>query len=275
MKLAEPARIHLLPAQASPCVLVIRRKPSKCFHIIRWNTKSDKLEHGSWFHGKLYPKRCDISFDGQWMIYLAMGASGNTWNGICRLPYLRTLAEGANMGTWFGGGYWHDRQTLLLNQWQPTQGSVPFKLAQLQPKFGGEDLSVLYAKWERDGWQRRGNNYGTTRRIENPSKYMIACDGDDAWQNRPSRKHPPLIAQYVGYLEHGYTFRFSLDRFENLLDNQVDSACWDSLGNLVYSRQGILYKYSLSDLKNRCPRIIYDLEALTQVGKLRLKHYKA
>ncbi|MDX2211870.1 MAG: hypothetical protein SFY66_01155, partial [Oculatellaceae cyanobacterium bins.114] len=109
MSLTAPARIHLIPAKASPYVLIIRRKPSKCFHLILWNTQIDTLEYGSWFHGKLYPKRCDISFDGQWMVYLAMGASGNTWNGVCRLPYLRTVAEGSAMGTWFGGGYWSDR----------------------------------------------------------------------------------------------------------------------------------------------------------------------
>jgi len=66
---AESARIHLLPAKAAPYVLVIRRKPSKCFHIIRWNTQADTLEHDSWFHGKLYPKRCDISFDGQRLVH--------------------------------------------------------------------------------------------------------------------------------------------------------------------------------------------------------------
>lgn len=264
MKPADPARIHLLPAKASPYVLVIRRKPSKCFHVIRWNTKTDTLEHGSWFNGKLFPKRCDISFDGQWMIYLAMGASGDTWNGICRLPYLRTVVEGPNMGTWNGGGYWQDRQTLLLNQWQPAKGSVPFKIAELQPEFGGEDLGVLYPKWERDGWQRCGDNFGTNRRVTTAAKYTVACDGDDGWQHRPSRKHPKLFVRYVGYLAHGYTFRFMLDRFDDLLDDHVDSACWDSLGHLVYSREGVLYKYSLDDLKHGRPGTVHDLEPLTK-----------
>jgi len=261
---ADPARIHLLPAKASPYVVVIRRKPSKCFHVIRWNTKSGGLEHGSWFHGKLFPKRCDISFDGKWMVYLAMGASGDTWNGICRLPFLRAVVEGPNMGTWNGGGYWRHRHMVLLNQWQPTKGSIPFEIGTLQPEFGGEDLGVLYPKWERDGWQRRGDNYGTSHEIKNASKYTVECVGDEGWQNRPSRKHPALFARYVGYLAHGCTFRFTLDGFPDLLDDCVDSACWDSLGNLVYSREGILYKYSLEDLKKGNPGSIMDLEPLTQ-----------
>lgn len=267
MKPAAPARIHLLPAKASPYVLVIRRKPSSCFHIIRWQTETDRLESGSWFRGKLYAKRCDISFDGQWMVYLAMGAAGNTWNGICRLPYLRTLAEGDSLGTYFGGGYWCDPQTLLLNQWQPSKGSVPFRLGELRPQFGSEDLGVLYPKWERDGWQRRGDNYGQNREIKEAKKYTVVCDGDDGWQSQPSRQHPPLIARYVGYLTHGYTFRFTLDGVDDLLDDQVDSACWDSLGNLVFSRQGVLYKYSLDDLSRGRPGSIHDLEPLTKTSE--------
>ena len=68
----------------------------------------------------------------------------------------------------------------------------------------------------------------------------------------------------IGYLAHGYSFRFSLDGFDTLLDDQVDSACWDSLGNLIYSRQGILYKYSLDDLKHGRLGSVHDLEPLTK-----------
>lgn len=259
---AGPARIHLLPAQAAPCAVVIRRKPSRCFHVIRWDTRSDQLEHGSWFKGKLYAKRCDVSFDGRWMVYLAMGASGETWNGICHPPFLRTVAEGGNMGSWFGGGFWRDRKTLVLNQWQPEKGSVPFRFETLKAEFGGEDLSVLYSKWQRDGWQRRGDDYGNERNISDASSYQIECIGDDGWQHRPSKKHPTLIVRYAGYLTHGYTFRFELEEYPELLDARVDSACWDSLGNLLYSRQGILYKYSLQDLERGQAGAVHDLEAL-------------
>jgi hypothetical protein len=133
-----PARIHLLPSKGSPYVAVIRRKPSKVFHIIRWNTKDDSLEYGSWFKGKLYPKRCDISFDGQWMVYLAMGSKGNTWNGVCQLPRLKTYLEAGNYGTWFGGGYWKTEKELLLNGWrEELTGRIPFQLGKLISQFGG------------------------------------------------------------------------------------------------------------------------------------------
>ena len=264
MKPAEPARIHLLPAKESPYVVVIRRKPSKCFHIIRWNTKTDELEHGSWFSGKLYPKRCDISFDGNWMVYLAMGDGGNTWNGICRLPFLKTVAQGPNMGTWFGGGYWRDRKTLLLNRWKPDTGTTPFRIRELKSENGGEDMGVCVPKLERDGWTRRGDNYGTHRRIKSASTYTIECTGDDGWESRPTLKHPPLIAKYVGYLRHGYTFRYSIKKYPKILDDTVDSACWNSAGDLICSRLGVLYKYSLEDLDSGRPGSVHDIEHLTK-----------
>lgn len=101
---ASPARIHLLVAKEAPVVIVIRRKPSKCFDIIKWNTETDEMEHGSWFRGRIYEMRSDVSFDGQYMIYLAMGSGGDTWTGVCNPPYLKTLIDWENMGAWYGGG---------------------------------------------------------------------------------------------------------------------------------------------------------------------------
>lgn len=100
-----PARLHLLPAKEAPVVVVVRRKPSRLFHIIRVNTDKGTYEEGAWFTGKLYAMRCDVSFDGNWFVYLALGGKGQTWNGISMLPRLTCIAESNNLGTWFGGGY--------------------------------------------------------------------------------------------------------------------------------------------------------------------------
>ena len=90
------ARLHILPAHKANKAVIIRRKPSKCFHVISWNTATDRIEHGSWFRGKLYPMRCDLSWDGEWMVYLAMGSNAQTWNGICEPPWLKTTVDVPN-----------------------------------------------------------------------------------------------------------------------------------------------------------------------------------
>src|SRR4051794_17686203 len=59
---APAARIHILPAREAPVAIVIRRKPSKRFHVLRWHTDTGEIEPGSWFNGKLYPLRADISW---------------------------------------------------------------------------------------------------------------------------------------------------------------------------------------------------------------------
>ncbi len=259
---ADPARIHLLPAKNANYVVVLRRKPSKQFHVLLWNTKNDEIISGSWFSGKLYPKRCDVSFDGKWMVYLAMGSNGETWNGVCRLPWLKTVIEGDNMGTYDGGGYWRDEKVLLVNCWKPRGESIPFRMKPFQSKWGGEDLGVLIPRIERDGWTRAGDNYGNRKERKNVSKYMVDQIGDDGWLLRPSPKHPTLRTKFVGYLEHGYTFRFWLEEHPNLLDEMVDWACWDSRGALIFSRLGVVSKCDLADVRNGRVTRSFDLEPL-------------
>jgi hypothetical protein len=264
------ARIHLLPAKEAPFVAILRRKPSKTYHIIRWNTETDKFEHGSWFTGHIYGLRSDVSFDGKWMVYLARGTKGITWNGVCLLPFLKTYLECETSGTWFGGGYWKDQKTLLTNGWEreaqsqenPIKGAVPFRI---QPMVlsATEDFGVGIPRMARDGWVRNGNNWGTDQKIRSP-QYMIARHGDDGWRWQYQNKGPVLEAFYRGYLEHGYIFEFRLREFPDLLDKEVEWATFDAIGNLVFTRSGCVYRYSLKDMRRGKPGFVADLNGLTR-----------
>lgn len=256
----KPARIRLLPARAAPFVVIVRRQPSRRFHIVRWNTETGEAEHGSWFEGRIYTLRSDVSFDGQWMVYLAMGSNAQTWNGVCRLPFLKTELEGSNMGAWFGGGYWSDRETLVLNGWKSEKGSVPFKV-QASNGWSPEDLQLFYSKLKRDGWIREGDNYGTDREIKTARSYTVIREGDDGWRSQPTPHHPVLHTHYVGY-SGGYRFRFGLSGSSELLDERVDSACWDSLGQLVFSRDGMVHCFALKDIAAGIPTRTLNLEGL-------------
>ena len=260
----EPARIHLLPAKSSPIVVIIRRKPSKIFHVISWDTSRNILEPGSWFEGKLYPMRCDISPDGKWMVYLAMGSKGETWNGICKVPWLKTYAESENMGTWFGGGYWDSEGILYLNDWSIENKSLPFKHERFRATYGGEDEGILFPRMLRDGWIRVGDNWGKNREIKGIKDYQVECIGDDGWTYQPTKQHPVLRSKYLGYFEKGRTFNFTIDEYPELLDQYVEWATWDCLGNLVYSRQGVVYLYNIGDLNNGAPTYFHDLEHLVK-----------
>jgi len=142
---------------------------------MRWNTQTDEIEHGSWFSGRIYEMRSDVSFDGQHMIYLAMGATGTTWSGVCRPPFLRTVVDWANAGTYDGGGVFQSPNRLEINTWhtkyeaQQAMSAVPpdfpYKYEELHNRNYSEDEGVLYPRFERDGFRRVGP-LGKERRIK-------------------------------------------------------------------------------------------------------------
>jgi hypothetical protein len=258
------SRIHLLVAKSAPAVVIVQRKRARLFHIVLVDAGKRRVEEGSWFRGKLYALRCDVSFDGKHMVYLAMGSQGNTWNGVCRLPWLATQTEAQNMGSWFGGGYFADKKVLRTNGWgrpdfnPATRSGAPFALEPYSSRYGGEDLGVVYERLARDGFTRLGESWGTQQNL-GTRKLQVACEGDDGWGRRFSRRHPTLKVRYAGYLEHGYTFAFWLDEHPGLLDG-ASWANWDRNGDLWVARPGVVEQYRLSDLGRGTPSFSIDVE---------------
>jgi hypothetical protein len=234
MTMKTTARIHLLPAKEAPYVVIIRRKPSKTFHIIQWNIEHDEFKHGSWFTGHIYVYRSDVSFDGKWMVYFARGASGTLWNGVCLLPYLKTYLEADAPDSWGGGGYWRDSQTLMTSSWTTTKGAVPFRIED-----GCGELHVQRMK--RDGWIHKEN--GKIR----------------LWQFL--QRNATLEAIYD---KRTTDFEFRLREFPQLLDKEVESATFAANGDLVFTRLGCVYRYSRKDLRRGKPGFAADLNVLTR-----------
>ena len=268
---ATPARIHLLAAKESPVVVIVRRKPSRMVHILRWNTETDQLDAGSWFHGRLYEMRSDVSFDGCYMIYLAMGSSGETWTGVCRPPFLRTIVHWPNMGSWHGGGVFMSATCVEINAGYAKSDALatirdlkerlPFEFDFLANPGYGEDEGVLYPRLERDGFQRVGplpEEIGVPGNV-----FKMVCEDDPGWITRPSPEHPILRVRYRGYSSgRGRIFEWDLPEHPGLIDEKVSWATFDSLGQLIVARLGVLFKYRLKDLASNTPSSVFDLEGL-------------
>jgi hypothetical protein len=203
------------------------------------------------------------------MVYLAMGSRGNTWNGICQPPWLRTVADVPNMGTWAGGGFFSDARTLRSNDnWCWNRSLSEFTKSKGLPFFiertesGGEVFPILAHRLERDGWKRQGD-FGEERNISlKHSVFSVACVDDPGWLWQPTRRHPILRMCYRGYFVNGYTFEFRLEG-SRLLDPEVDWATWDSKGDLLVTRRGTIERYALNELANGSPSFSLDLENLT------------
>ncbi len=263
------ARLHLLRAHSACKAVVLRRKPSKRVHVISWDTRTDRLEHGSWFNGRIYAERCDLSFDGRWMVYLAMGSKGETWNGICEVPWLRSIVHVPNMGTMAGGGYFpearklcsndHLMQDRTLSEFSKNR-QLPFQIQRLDS--GGEAFPILAHRLERDGWRRCGD-VGKSMEISlKHSSYSVYIENDPGWKWQPSEKHPVLRMYYRGYLVGGYTFEFQIEG-SDLLDPRVDWATWDSKGDLLLAREGMIQRFTLQDLERGTPSFSCDLNQIT------------
>jgi hypothetical protein len=103
------ARLFVIMAGRSPRAVILRRGPSPWSHVIRWNTSKDEFEHGAWFKGRIYEQRCDLSPDGELLLYFALKGSRwrtnyhGAWTAVSRAPWLHALALWPEGSTWGGG----------------------------------------------------------------------------------------------------------------------------------------------------------------------------
>jgi hypothetical protein len=237
------SRLHLLAAKEAPIVVILQRKRAKLFHIITVDTEKHWVKEGSWFRGRLYEMKCDVSFDGEFMVYLAIGkGSGKftSWSGLCRLPWLKALVESETPGSNWGGGYFTDRKVLITNGWEKVSpaADVPFTLTPGPlTYFAAENRGILHEKFERDGFTRIGN---------------------EGWGKRPSRHHPELKVHYLSNVD-GDKFAFSLDKRPDLVEG-ASWATWDSGENLWVAKPGIVEQYTLDDLLSGTPSYTLDVD---------------
>ncbi|MBV8516144.1 MAG: hypothetical protein JO197_01960 [Acidobacteria bacterium] len=92
--MSHDVRIYALLARSTARAVVFRRGPSKRVFLLGWNTANDQFEQGQWLKGRIYERRCDLSPDGQLLLYFAANYQEPyfSWSAISRPPYLTALA---------------------------------------------------------------------------------------------------------------------------------------------------------------------------------------
>uniref|UniRef100_UPI003F21D23D hypothetical protein n=1 Tax=Rhizobium sp. F40D2 TaxID=3453141 RepID=UPI003F21D23D len=110
-------RLYAILARAARTGVIFRRGPSKQVQLIRWDLRNDTLEHGQWFKGRIYERRCDLSPSGRLLVYFAATncAPYGSWTAISKPPFFTALALWPKGDAWGGGGIFEDEETLLLN----------------------------------------------------------------------------------------------------------------------------------------------------------------
>ena len=58
-------RLFVIMAARAPLAVIIRRGPASWVQLVLWDTKRDRFTPGSWFRGRIYEEKCDLSPDGE------------------------------------------------------------------------------------------------------------------------------------------------------------------------------------------------------------------
>jgi hypothetical protein len=105
----KPPRLFVIFAPRAHEAVIFRRGPARWYHVIRWNTEHDRFYRGAWFKGRIYPEKCDLSPDGELLLYFVHQGSRlrttytDAWTGISHSPWLTAIGLWPQ-GTTFGGG---------------------------------------------------------------------------------------------------------------------------------------------------------------------------
>jgi len=131
-KQAAACQLYVLPAREAPVAVILRRGPSRWYHVIRWHTDTDQFEHGAWFKGRIYEESCDLSPDGELLLYFALQGWGpwgtsyeGSWTAVSRVPWLHALGLWPQGDTWSGGGCFAGNRSIVLWSRRPDLQAHP------------------------------------------------------------------------------------------------------------------------------------------------------
>ena len=232
MKKTVPPRIYCIPAINAPVVAVFRRGPTNWSHVGRWDLVKKRYEPGAWLHGRIFPRRSDLSPDGRFLCYFAHKTSatwqhGEAYVALSKLPWLTALYAFPTCGTWTRGYHFTEDQASE----KPEDAALPIH-------YGLRSIPVVqFANERRRGWSEAPD-----------SPPRIVGDTWDEGRNARIQKRQPgggrlLCVESVGkaggafgvdQAVDGLRVRYWLETDEDIQPiNHVQWADWDREGRLL------------------------------------------
>lgn len=208
MKKAPPCRLSILKARDEPLAVILRRGPTSWFHVIRWHTVADTFEPGAWFRGRILEDRCDLSPNGELLLYSAHKGThrdpsyGDRWTAVSRAPWLYALALWPHGSRWGGGGRFRGKRDVVLWSSRAIQPHPDHRPRGLKVAFEREahtDLFERAAGTDHEGNLIRvaqGALYRTRRGREDLVVDLNGIEPDP--QAAPPWARTPLTAGYAG-----------------------------------------------------------------------------
>ncbi|MCP4417886.1 MAG: hypothetical protein GY805_14775 [Chloroflexi bacterium] len=266
-----PCRLFMIMARRAKTAVIFRRGPSKWTQLIQWNTQTDSFEYGHWFKGRIYEKRCDLSPNGNFLLYFVSKFSKDTladseytyaWSAISNPPWLTALVLWPKGNCWHGGGSFKNNRAVMLNHRpnvaipHPNHRPPKWMTVTSNPNASGEDDPLYSTRLTRDGWKTvkkwRVKHTKSKRGYITPQPEVRLL------------QHPnqPLNLVLNRHID-GYKY-YELYEVENCLTGariileQAECARWDQQGRLVFVAEGKLKIGSLTECDTLVTREIAD-----------------
>jgi hypothetical protein len=253
-------RLYAILARDGRSAVVFRRGPSKTVRLLRWHLRTDVIEAGQWFLGRVHERRGDLSPDGELLVYFAAKHSGpiGTWTAVSRPPSFTALALWPKGDTWGGGGLFENGRRLGLNHRAGARLHPDFRLPpnlvvdRVGPWAGhGEDDPIEHVRLLRDGWRLVAEAPPTETTRHGRASWMFASPEvyERDQPGRPRRSAPAVVLRrelhaifVVGGPKYDEAFILRRDGRELRRLHPCDWADWQSDGDLLFARDGCLYR---------------------------------
>jgi hypothetical protein len=298
-------RLYAILARDGRSAVVFRRGPSRQVLVLRWRLKDDAIEPGQWLKGRIYERRCDLSPDGDLLIYFAAKweTTMSTWTAVSRTPYLTALALWAKGDAWGGGGVFKSAHVIGLNHrtiggaqagagvakprsWHPLDAQqrldsvIPkrFTVEHWSEHAGyGEDNPLHDHRLTRDGWTcvsggqagRHGETKGYAWVLSTPEIYERPQPSGAKHSGRiVLRRILNAIGQRDGpwYVEDHEVLSPDGDRLRLL--KECSWADWQTTGDLLFAIGGRLYRLPQQRAGEKSDDPLANAELVADLGPL-------
>jgi hypothetical protein len=298
LKTKPSCSLSVILARDGRSAVVFRRGPSKRVLVLRWWLKDDRIEQGQWFVGRIYDHFCDLSPDGDRLLYYAARHKGElpTWTAISRTPYLTALV------LWSccyvdGGGLFDTSRLVTLSNFVDEQAMLSHGRSRTQisdkelsrhltvrrEPAGDPERSSLesaeHGRLIRDGWTvaraadhpwneyfktYRKRSYTKTQVYERRSPVERGLSNPIVLSRRcfATEGETPLVGKH-----EEYTVR------DNTATKRVFSDCtwvdWQMNGDLLFARDGCLYRITERHVRDTVAdplantKMVADLRSMT------------
>ncbi len=252
-------RLYAIIARNKPVGVVLRRGPSRQVQLLKWDLKTDTLLPGQWFKGRVYERRCDLSPNGEYLIYFAANYKPPfaTWTAISKVPFFSALALWPKGDAWGGGGLFDaDNKGITLNHRSAEMElaeafSLPqnFRVRPHGERSGwGEDDPIVSHRLIRDGWSLDAK--GKEKENKFGSKVWIEFVDPRVWVKKSNLNSVQINLELHGIKESQgpwYVQKLKYHKNGECLDlGCCDWADLSEKGTVYFSQEGLLRKRLLN-----------------------------